>query len=161
MSPRSPVTPTERLILTTLRLSDVPMSIVEVAEAVECSPLTVRLALQKLTKSNTVNRTLQGQKAYYTSTDFKIRTSEDYKFDQWMAAFISKRTYAEAVDEGIAAFVLIGVKHSKAKVKEAFPQTHEGMSSLAHFIWDVTQNDTRATRRLVSLLPDGFKKTFI
>ena len=155
MTPRSILTPTERMILTTLSLADAHLSIVELAEIVECSPLTVRLALQKLTKSNTINRALQGQKAYYTSKDFTARMLENTRYSEYIDIAPNTRTYEELVQDAVKAFALNGVKHSSATVQQIFPDTHEGMGGIEFFTWDATRNAGRSARRLAYLFREG------
>jgi hypothetical protein len=58
-------------------------------------------------------------------------------------------TYEREVAAGVRAFALTGDTVTKAQVRETFPPTEIGIAELVFFIWDVTNNDTEATRRIL------------
>jgi hypothetical protein len=75
--------------------------------------------------------------------------SERIAYAKWIDTKMRFRTYEDVVAAGVEAFAMMGKHVTPAQVKEAFPEESYGVAGLIFFIWDVSCNDTKATRRQI------------
>jgi hypothetical protein len=72
-------------------------------------------------------------------------------YSNWIYNGMKLRTYDEALEAGVEAFLKTGKHVTKNQVRKCFPRNDESIAGLIFFIWDVTKNNMEATIRLRSI----------